>query len=82
MLIAAKNIKTAYTPEEKEVAQAAIVNLLSESRGIPMKIGQFLANTNEKQYLSSLTKTINPMPLSKIGVHLAEQFGGDLSVSF
>ena len=80
--IAAKNIKSAKDEHNKQIAQNAIINLLSESRGIPMKIGQFLATTTDKDYLTTLTKSIQPIPLQNIKPHIQDQLPTTIQETF
>ena len=62
------------SPAEREQAQKAIANLLSESRGITMKVGQLFAGDAEDDPFRSLITSIKPLPLVQIMPTLQAQF--------
>jgi len=71
---AARNVRRSENAD-REIAKRALVNLLSNSRGIPMKIGQFLSDGSEGDAFSALVHGIDPMPLCDMVPTLEESLG-------
>ncbi len=80
--ITAKKLNNAKDEHNKTIAQNAIINLLSESRGIPMKIGQFLASSANKKYLTPLTQSVEPISLQIIKPHIQDQLPTTIQETF
>jgi len=61
-----RRIRKAESKHTREAAQHALSKLLAGSRGLPMKVGQFLAGMDESTAYTKLTKSIDPWPLEHI----------------
>jgi hypothetical protein len=72
--LAARNLSKASSPEERERARQALSERLADARGLPMKIGQFLATDGEAAY-QSLVTSIAPLPLAVIESILSKAWG-------
>lgn len=62
------------TGEDREAAQRALAALMADARGVPMKIGQFLASRPDSDAFESLVTGIEPHPLSEMSAVLEKQF--------
>jgi hypothetical protein len=62
---AARQVRRA--PEhERDAARRALATLMADARGVPMKIGQFLAGDSATNPFSALTSSIAPLPLEAL----------------
>ncbi|MDQ6954635.1 MAG: AarF/UbiB family protein [Mariprofundaceae bacterium] len=67
-----RRIRKAESQHTQQAAQHALSELLAGSRGLPMKVGQFLAGMGEDTAYSKLTTGIKPSPLTHIRPILAQ----------
>ena len=62
--------------DESLIAKRALVNLLADARGVPMKVGQFLASfEDESGEFQALARGIEARPLAEMAGVLEEQLG-------
>jgi predicted unusual protein kinase regulating ubiquinone biosynthesis (AarF/ABC1/UbiB family) len=59
-------LRKANTPDEKELARAALANLFADARGVTMKIGQLFSEMEGGSPFDQLAKGVDPYPLSKM----------------
>ena len=78
---AARNV-TRKQGGEKVAAQRALAGLLADARGIPMKVGQFLASATESDCFDGLARGIEPYPLETIRPEIERALGGPLEAHF
>ncbi len=78
--IAARKVRKADTPAAESAAKRALALLLSDARGIPMKIGQLLAGSSPE--FEQLTESIDPEPLSTMQLVIEASLGRPLSEIF
>lgn len=62
----ARTLRNSKKPQERARAQRALVTLLSDVKGIPMKVGQLFATSDEKDVFQELVTSIEPLPLEKV----------------
>ncbi len=68
--------------ENRAAAQSALAHLLADARGVPMKVGQFLASLPGNEAFDALVKGIAPRPLSEIAPPLEAALGRPLDEVF
>ncbi len=68
--------------EEKAVAQRALASLLADARGIPLKVGQFLASASESEIFDQLATGVEPLPLSDLLPSIEHALGRPLGDAF
>jgi len=61
-----RRIRKAENKHTQQAARHALSELLAGSRGLPMKVGQFMAGMNDNSPYAKLTTSIEPWPLSHI----------------
>jgi len=61
-----RRIRKAEGKQTQQAARHALSELLASSRGLPMKIGQFMAGMDDDSPYTKLTTSIEPWPLSQI----------------
>ncbi|MDQ6957010.1 MAG: AarF/UbiB family protein [Mariprofundaceae bacterium] len=61
-----RRIRKAESKHTQQAARHALSELLAGSRGLPMKVGQFLAGMDETTPYAKLTTSIEPWPLTHI----------------
>lgn len=66
---------TRGSDEARRLAKHALANLLADARGVPMKIGQFLATMPGDEIFQGLVKSIQPRSLSEMLPVLQEGLG-------
>ena len=66
----------------KPLAQRALTRLLADARGVPMKVGQYLATLPDHQAFAPLTETIEPVPVEAVAATLEATFGCPLDAVF
>jgi len=66
MAWAVRRIRKAESEHTQQAARHALSELLAGSRGLPMKVGQFLAGMNDNNAYTKLTTSIDPWPLTHI----------------
>lgn len=74
---AARRLRKARGEENRRIAQQALAALLADARGVPMKIGQFIATVQPGSGLDQLTRGIEPLPLETVLPLLDEILGHD-----
>lgn len=57
------DLRRSKEPDARDRAQQALASVLANARGLPMKVGQFLATTSGAQPLQPLWEGIPPQPL-------------------
>lgn len=67
---------------EKEAAQRALAGLMADARGIPMKVGQFLAGNGQDAIFKSLATGVEPLPFDDVRPALEAALGGPLEAHF
>jgi len=67
-----RRIRKAESKHTQQAARHALSELLAGSRGLPMKVGQFLAGMDDDNAYSKLTTGIDPWPLTHIKPILEE----------
>lgn len=63
---AAKKARSATDEESRHAARRALAGLLSDARGLPMKVGQVLASGEADDPFAALVKGIDPLPFEVI----------------
>ncbi len=63
---ATRRIRKANTEKTHQAAQRALSELLASSRGLPMKVGQFLAGMDDTTPYAKLTNSVEPWALEDI----------------
>lgn len=63
---ATRSIRKAKNQATQQAAQHALSELLAGSRGLPMKVGQFLAGMDDTTPYAKLTNSVEPWPLQDI----------------
>lgn len=66
MAWAMRRIRKAETEHTQQAARHALSELLAGSRGLPMKVGQFMAGMDDTNIYSKLTTSVEPWPLTHI----------------
>jgi len=61
-----RRIRKAESQAVKQTAQHALSKLLAGSRGLPMKVGQFMAGMDDSNSYSKLTSSVEAWPLEHI----------------
>jgi len=61
-----RRIRKAENKQTQQAARHALSELLAGSRGLPMKVGQFLAGMDDNSPYAKLTTGIDPWPLTHI----------------
>jgi len=61
-----RRIRKAESKHTQQAARHALSELLASSRGLPMKVGQFLAGMDDDNPYAKLTTSIEPWPLTYI----------------
>lgn len=75
--------EVARAPEaEKETARRALAALLADARGVPMKVGQFLAGGEDSGAFAPLVTGVEPLPLEQIRPALETALGQPLEHVF
>jgi hypothetical protein len=59
----------------KHVAQQALAHLLADARGMPMKVGQYLATLPGNTAFAPLTESIDPVPVAAAAATLETALG-------
>ncbi len=81
--IAAAARKTSATSgDERIAAQRALASLLADAKGIPMKIGQFMAESGEGDTFAPLTSGVEPVAFERIQIEIEAALGGPLGDTF
>lgn len=75
--LAARKLRKARGEENRRIARQALAALLADARGVPMKIGQFIATVQADSGLDQLTRGIEPLPLESVLPLLDESLGHD-----
>lgn len=78
---AARNTSTA-SGDERIAAQRALASLLADAKGIPMKVGQFMAESGGGDAFASLTSGVEPVAFERIQIEIEAALGGPLSDTF
>ncbi|MDQ6967898.1 MAG: AarF/UbiB family protein [Mariprofundaceae bacterium] len=78
MAWAMRRIRKAENKHTQQAARHALSELLAGSRGLPMKVGQFLAGMDDDNAYSKLTTSIDPWPLKHIKPILEQTWGQPL----
>lgn len=68
--------------ESRTNAQRALAALMADARGVPMKIGQFLASREGNEVFKALEKGIDPRPLEEMVASLEEHYETDPAAYF
>ena len=66
MAWAVRRIRKAESEHTQQAARHALSELLAGSRGLPMKVGQFLAGMDDDSAYAKLTTGVEPWPLTHI----------------
>ena len=66
----------------RPLAQRALARLLADARGVPMKVGQYLATLPDHQAFAPLTESIEPVPVDAVAATLEAAFGCPLDDVF
>jgi len=66
MVLQVRRIRKSTTKQTQQAAQQALSELLANSRGLPMKIGQVLAGMDDSNAYNKLTHSVQPWPLKRI----------------
>ncbi len=75
--------RRASDQEKKQQAQKYLMELLGNSRGLPTKIGQFLALKEDSPELAeTLAVSLSPLPFDEVEPVLNRQFGNDYRTVF
>lgn len=75
--LAARRLRKARGDDNRRVAQQALAAQLADARGVPMKIGQFIATVRPDSGLEQLTRGTEPLPLDAVLPLLDEILGHD-----
>lgn len=59
----------------RAAARQALAGLLADGRGVPMKVGQFLASSSEGDPFVPLTTGVDPVPLEELAGDIAQALG-------
>lgn len=68
--------------DDRACARRALAALLADARGIPMKIGQFLAGHDSSDPFAALTSGVEPLPFDVIQPEIERSLGTTLDVQF
>jgi len=68
--------------DERIAAQRALASLLADARGVPLKVGQFLASATDSDIFEGLARGVNPIPLTQLRPHIENALGGPLEDHF
>ena len=66
----------------KPLAQRALVRLLADARGVPMKVGQYVATLPDHHAFAPLTESIEPVPVDAVAATLEATLGCPLDDVF
>lgn len=66
----------------RTAARHALAGLIADGRGVPMKIGQFLATSSEGDPFHTLTTGVDPVPLEEIAGEIAQALGHPVAELF
>lgn len=80
--IAAYRLKRTDSKEEQKQAEAALANLMAQSRGLTMKIGQLMAGHDDNNAFQELVSSIQPLSLKKITPTLEQQLNAPVQQIF
>lgn len=78
---AARNSSVALG-DERIAAQRALASLLADAKGIPMKIGQFVAESGGGDAFAPLTSGVEPVAFERIQIEIEAALGGPLGGTF
>lgn len=79
---AGRRVRRETDLERRELARRALCALLSDARGIPMKVGQLLATGAEGDAFAPLVNGIEPIPLDRIKAQMERALGKPLGSVF
>lgn len=79
--LAAKRVANASDEKQKDIARKALANLFANSRGVMMKVGQLLADSDNSPY-RKLLDNIEPYTLEYILPYLEDSLGKPVSQVF
>ena len=68
--------------DRRRRAERALAGLLADAHGVPMKIGQILAQGSESHAFDALVSSIEPIPLAELQPHIEAELGHRLSEIF
>jgi len=80
--LAARKVARARTDDDKELARQALANLFADTKGVTMKVGQFLADPEGGDAFASLVTSIEPVDLAEIEPVIAESLGQPINNIF
>jgi len=62
----ANKIKRSQTENERLLAQQALARILTDTKGLAMKVGQLQADMDERNVFQELVKGVKPVPLKQM----------------
>ena len=81
-IAAAARKASATSGDERIAAQRALAALLADAKGIPMKVGQFMAESGGEDAYAPLTSGVEPVAFERIQIEIEAALGGPLGDTF